>query len=158
MQSSHLIKQEIFFSTITTPLLQCFQLCEINRAHSNKVEAKTTAEFCFHPESVLLESVLNHKPNDCIKRVTIRHIWNSLPPFAHYQRQKLPPNTFASSISFIPEQHSLFSCVHLRPFLPPENSSLLYKFFHLFSIASSHLLDCFLAGFLVFFLMLVVCV
>lgn len=113
-----------------------------------KLKQKLKAEFSFHPETVVLDSVLHHKPSDCIRRVTILHMWNWLPPFAHYKSPNYPPFLLSPlSASFLNSTH--FSPVFTStPFSPPKNSSLLHKFLLLFSIASSHLLGC--LGFLCF--------
>lgn len=65
MQSSHLIKQEKFY-IITTLLLQCFLLLEINHASFTKVKAKAESEIWFSSwvSRVLPDSLCNGKPGD----------------------------------------------------------------------------------------------
>lgn len=114
----HIWLSKIFFSIITPPLLQCFQLCEINRAQSTTVEAKTKGRIWFPSWNSCTRQCSPswtkwlHTKSDNITYVELAASFRTL------QKPKLPPIPFVSSISFIPEQHSLFSCIYFYPFLP----------------------------------------
>lgn len=129
MQSSHLIKQEKFY-IITTLLLQCFQLLEINHASFTKVKAKAESEIWFsswvsefyQTAFAMVNQETAHKKSD---NVTSWEATVSFHTLQKYQTIKSFSRPFSvSSSSLPPEHHSLVSFLYLLPCRPPSPSLL----------------------------------